>query len=174
MNRSNYSTFSVFTKALSLILALVLAFAVYTVACEINRAHAETVYAVGYILCKDYVVIRQWASRRATELGQLDPCDQVEVDGKTKDGFAHIVSPVDGWVHAGYITFSKPEKINTAGIVTAKKRVAARRWCDGPQINSKPWLITGSEVRIYYMNDDWACTSRGYVKSEWLEVGDDV
>ena len=170
MNRRYYTTFSPFTKALVLILAAVLLFASYAIATEINRAHAETVYATGYILCKDYVIIRQWASRHAVEIGQLDPCDTVEIDGKTKDGFAHIVSPVDGWVHAGYITFSKPEEIGMTGVVVAKKRVAARRWCDGPQVNSKPWLVTGSEVKIYYMSDDWACTSRGYVKSEWLEV----
>ena len=170
MNRIYYTTSSPLTKVLVLILAVVLLFASYTVATEIDRAHAETVYATGYILCKDYVIIRQWASRHATEIGQLDPCDTVEIDGKTKDGFAHIVAPMDGWVWAGYITFSEPQKIDAPGVVTAKKRVAARRWCDGPNVDSKPWLISGSEVRIYWMCDDWALTNRGYVKSEWLEV----
>ena len=63
--------------------------------------------------------------------------------------------------------------VNLKGYVTAKNRVACRRWVDGPQaeINGKPsWLVNGSEVKIFYMSEEWACTSRGYIKSEWLEV----
>jgi hypothetical protein len=174
MNRIYYTTSSPLTKVLVLILAAVLLFASHTVATEIDRAHAEEITTPGFILCKSYVVIRQWASKRATEIGQLDPAEPIEIDGRTKDGYAHIVEPCDGWVWAGYITFSEPQKIDAPGVVTAKKRVAARRWCDGPNVDSKPWLISGSEVRIYWMCDDWALTNRGYVKSEWLEVDGDV
>lgn len=170
MNRIYYTTSSPLTKVLVLILAAVLLFASYTIATEIDRAHAETVYATGYILCKDYVIIRQWGSRHAVEIGQLDPCDEVEVDGRTKDGYAHIVAPCDGWVHAGYIVFSEPKAVNATATVTARKRVACRKWCDGPQIDEKPWMITGSECRVYYMDSEWAVTSRGYVKVEYLEV----
>ena len=109
-------------------------------------------------------------SRKATEVGQLDPGDEVEIDGRTKDGFAHIVSPIDGWVWAGNIVFSKPEKVERSAFVTANKRLAARRWGDGPQVDEKPWLICGSEVTVYWMSDEWAVTSRGYLKSEFLEV----
>ena len=154
-----------FQITLRVILAAVIIAAVIIFACR-----AEDVYAKGWIICEDYVQIRQWASRNATSIGQLDPGDEIEIDGKTESGWAHIVSPCDGWVWAGYITFSEPQKIDAPGVVTAKKRVAARRWCDGPNVDSKPWLISGSEVRIYWMCDDWALTNRGYVKSEWLEV----
>lgn len=173
MNLNQHNHFikkTVFSKVLTVVLAAVLLFASYTVSTEIDRARAETITTTGYILCKSYVIIRQWASKRATEIGQLDPCDTIEIDGRTKDGYAHIVAPVDGWVHAGFITFSEPRKVDAPGVVTAKKRVAARRWCDGPNVDSKPWLISGSEVRIYWMSDDWACTSRGFIRSEWLEV----
>ena len=170
ISTNHYTTKPALTKALIVILAAVLLFASYTVATEIDRAHAETVYATGYILCKDYVIIRQWASRHATEIGQLDPCDTVEIDGKTKDGFAHIVEPVDGWVWAGNIVFSQPEQIGSLAFVTAKNRLACRRWVDGPHVESRPWVINGSEVRVFYMCDEWAVTSRGYVRSEWLEV----
>ncbi|MBQ1777932.1 MAG: SH3 domain-containing protein, partial [Acidaminococcaceae bacterium] len=122
MNRIYYTTSSPLTKVLVLILAAVLLFASYTVATEIDRAHAEEITTQGYILCKSYVVIRQWASKRATEIGQLDPAEPIEIDGKTKDGYAHIVAPCDGWVWAGYITFSEPQKIDAPGVVTAKKR----------------------------------------------------
>ena len=170
MNRNYYTTSSALTKVLALILVLVIALASYTVATEINRAHAETVTTNAWILCKDYVMIRMWPSKRATEVGQLDPCDEIEIDGKTKDGFAHIVEPVDGWVWAGNIVFSEPEQIGSLAFVTAKNRLACRRWVDGPQVESRPWVINGSEVRVFYMCDEWAVTSRGYVRSEWLEV----
>ena len=170
MNRSYYTTFSPFTKALAVILAALLLFASYTVATEINRAHAETVFATQYILCKNYVLVRMWPSRKATEVGQLDPCDEIQIDGKTDSGFAHIVSPCDGWVWAGNIVSSPVEKVDRPAYVTAKKRLACRKWVDGPQVDEKPWMITGSECRVYYMDSEWAVTSRGYVKVEYLEV----
>ena len=170
MNQGQYTRRSAFSKALTWILILMIAVAGYAVQTEINRVHAETVYATGYILCKDYLLIREWASRKAPEIGQLDPGDSIEIDGKTKDGFAHIVSPMDGWVWAGNIVFSPVEEIGRSAYVTAKKRLAARRWVDGPQVEGRPWLISGSEVTVYWMSDEWAVTSRGYLRSEWLEV----
>lgn len=170
MNRSYYTTSSPLTKVLTLILAVLLCVAAWNIETEINRVRAESVYAKQWIICKDYVLIRQWASRKAPECGQLDPGDEIEIDGNTKDGFAHIVSPVDGWVWAGNIVDSRPEKVECMAFVTAKTRLAARRWVDGPQVDSKPWLINGSEIKVYWMNDEWAVTSRGYVRSEWLEM----
>ena len=160
MTRRYYITSSALTKVLTLILAFVIALAAYTVATEINRAHAETVYTKQWIICKDYVIIRNWPSRKATEGGQLDPGDEIEIDGKTKDGFAHIVSPVDGWVWAGNIVSSQPEKFECKAFVTAKKRLYCRRWVDGPTVDSKPYLVNGSEVRVFWMNDEWAVTNR--------------
>ncbi|MBQ1792975.1 MAG: hypothetical protein II008_22595 [Oscillospiraceae bacterium] len=170
MIRRYYTTSLVLTKVLSLILVLALALASYTVATEINRAHADTVYAKQWIICKNYVVIRNWPSRGAMEGGQLDPGDEIEIDGRTKDGFAHIVSPVDGWVWAGNIVSSQPEKVECKAYVTANKRLYCRRWVDGPMVDSKPYLINGSKVHVYWMNDEWAVTNRGYVRSEWLEM----
>lgn len=169
MNRNHYTT-SCGKRAIMILMAVLLVVVSYHAAYAINRAHAETVTTNAWILCKDYVMIRMWPSKRATEVGQLDPCDEIEIDGKTKDGFAHIVAPVDGWVWAGNIVFSEPEQIGSLAFVTAKNRLACRRWVDGPQVESRPWVINGSEVRVFYMCDEWAVTSRGYVRSEWLEV----
>ena len=167
---NHYTTKFPITKALTIILAVVVLFAVYSLQTEWLNAKAERTVTEAWILCSDYINIRMWPSKKATSVGQLDPCDEIEVDGRTKDGFAHIVSPVDGWVHAGYITFSKPEAIGETYSVCAKKRVACRRWIDGPKVDRRPWLINGSEVQVLFMSDDWAVTSRGYVKSEWLEA----
>ena len=170
MNRKHFTTNQMLRKALIIALTAVLAVGSYHLSVKANDARAEAVTTQAWILVSDYVNIRLWPNKRATEVGHLDPCDEIEIDGRTKDGFAHIVSPVDGWVHAGYIVFSKPEKINETYSVVARRRVAARRWIDGPQCGTKPWLINGSEVKVLYMNGEWAVTSRGYVKSEWLEA----
>lgn len=170
MKTTVYFNTSLAKKIVLIAICIAVALASYNIASRINDAHAETVTTTGYIMCKSYVLIRMWPSRKSQEVGQLDPRDTVEIDGRTKDGYAHIVAPCDGWVHAGYIVFSEPKAVNATATVTARKRVACRKWIDGPNVDSKPWLISGSEVRIYWMCDDWALTNRGYVKSEWLEV----
>lgn len=169
LNRNYHTTNPAITKVLVVILAAVLLFASYTVATEINRAHAETITTPGYILCRSYVIIRQWAHKRATEIGQLDPADPVEIDGKTQDGFAHIVSPMDGWVWAGFIVFDEPREVNITATVTAPKRMYCRKWCDGPQVDERPYLISGSEVKVYWASDKWSLTNRGFLQTEWLE-----
>lgn len=158
------------TRILMILLALVLAVIAFTGNYGAIRARAEESTTNAWALCKSYINIRLWPSKEATAVGFLDPCDKVEVDGRTKNGFAHIVEPVDGWVFAGYLTFSEPQEIGATYSVVARRRVAARRWIDGPQMGQKPWLINGSEVTVFYMSDDWAITSRGFVMSEYLEA----
>ena len=164
-----YTTFQRMRKPLAILAVLILAAGAYATNYSGIRARAEESTTTAWALCKSYVNIRLWPSKTATEVGFLDPCDRVEVDGRTKDGFAHVTYPVDGWVYAGYLTFSEPKAIGQTYTVVARKRVAARRWVDGPQMGTKPWLINGSQVKVLYMSDDWALTDRGYVKSEWLE-----
>jgi hypothetical protein len=151
---------------------VVVAFAAYSIASEINRARAEGITTKAWVMCKpgDFVYLRQWASRKATEAGFMDPCDSVEIDGKTKDGFAHVVYPTDAWIWAGYLVFEKPKAVNEKHVVVSNSRLAARRWIDGPNVQSKPWLKNGSTAYVYYEADGWACTSRGFLRSEWLEA----
>ena len=169
---SNYTTSQRKIKILAILLALVLAVIAFTGNYGTIRARAEESTTNAWALCKPgtYINIRLWPSKHATEVGFLDPCDRVEIDGRTKDGFAHVTYPVDGWVFAGYLTFSEPQEIGATYSVVARRRVAARRWIDGPQMGQKPWLVNGSDVQVFYIAGDWACTSRGYIQSEWLEV----
>ena len=166
----NYSRFRQKRKALAIVAVAALTVAVFLIQYGAVLARAEEGTTTAWAMCRSYINIRMWASKDATAVGFLDPCDPVEVDGTTRDGFAHIVSPVDGWVHAGYLDFSKPEEIGERFVVTARSRVAARRWINGPKVSQKPWLICGSEVTVYYMSEEWALTNRGYVRAEWLEV----
>lgn len=169
MKHLDCNTKSLLTKGLILTLTLLLSVAAYTVATEINRAWAENITTKAWVLSSTYVNIRMGASKKAPIVGQLDPGDDLEIDGKVDGWFAHIVAPVDGWIHSGYLTFSKPKKVNKTYTVTAKKRLMCRRWIDGPKVAEKPYLINGSEVKVLWISSEWACTNRGYLKSEWLE-----
>ena len=169
MKHLDCNTKSLLTKGLILTLALVLSVVAYAVATEINRARAESVTTKAWVLSSTYVNIRMGASKKAPIVGQLDPGDDLEIDGKVDGWFAHIVAPVDGWIHSGYLTFSKPKQVNQTYTVTAKKRLMCRRWIDGPKVAEKPYLINGSEVKVLWISSEWACTNRGYLKSEWLE-----
>ena len=51
----------------------------------------------------------------------------------------------------------------------APTRVACRRWMNGPRTQN-PWLMNNSLVQVFYMTEEWAVTSRGFIRSEWLEV----
>ena len=64
----------------------------------------------------------------------------------------------------------KPEKIGERYVCSAVKQVACRKWMGGPQVDQKPWLKNGQFCEVFLMADGWAVTSRGYVKSEWLEA----
>lgn len=161
--RKQLSMFSIVLRGI-LIALIVFCVILYAV-------QAEEVYAKGWILCKDYVFIRMTPDKGAIEVGRLDPGDEIEIDGETSNGFAHIVSPCDGWVWSGNVTFSQVEKVDDRMVVCAKKKVACRRWIDGPQISGRKWALNGTEVTVFYMSDEWAVTSRGYIQSEWLEVG---
>ena len=142
------------------------------IAAAVIRAEAEDDSIRAWILCKpsNYTNIRMTPSKRATVVGYLDPCDEIEIDGETENGFVHITYPTDGWVYAGYVTTEEPEAVGETYFVAARNRVAARRWIEGPQISGRPWLVNGTELQVFFMTSEWAVTSRGYIRSEWLEA----
>lgn len=125
-----------------------------------------------WILCgKGSIVnIRLNPRKLSAEAGFLDACDKVVVDGLKKNGYTHIVEPLEGWVHSGYVVYSEPVKSGEKYVVVAKKRLAARRWIDGPRMEKKPWLKNGTTVTVYYWSETWCVTSMGYLQSQWLEV----
>jgi len=51
--------------------------------------------------------------------------------------------------------------------VKAKGKVMARKYVDGPR---RCWMKPGAEVVVYYTGGGWAVTSKGFVKTEFLEV----
>ena len=76
-------------------------------------------------------------------------------------------------MYLGYVSTEKVQKVGEQYVCVAKRQVACRRWVGGPQIETggrKQWLKNGENVDVFCIGGDWAVTSRGYIRSEWLEV----
>lgn len=124
-----------------------------------------------WVLCQpdSFVNIRSRASSRSEYAGMLLSGDQIWVDGRTKDGYAHCENMSnelgEGWVHAGYIVFEEPEEVNKECRISSNGRVSCRRTIGGDR---RCWVVDGSEVFVYQVAGEWAVTDKGFVKTEFI------
>ena len=166
--------------ALILLAALILFFAwhfggraVWAMAEEETELHC-------WVMCRptigdkpgDYVNLRLWASKETTSVGFLEAGDDFHTDGKTRNGFVHVLDrgDADCWIHAGYVVFEEPKLVLENYVCVSRGRVAIRKWIDGPQNPAHPWLRNGSEVFVYMIAGDWAYTSKGFIQAQYLEA----
>ena len=135
---------------------------------------AEEQLATCWAMCKpgSRVTVRMTPSKKGVELGWLECGDDFLTDGESRDGWIRCygIGETSGWVYSGYVCTSKPEKIGERYVCVAKKQVACRKWMGGPLIDGRPWLKNGQNVHVFCIGDGWAVTSRGYVRSDWIEV----
>lgn len=133
-----------------------------------------TASADGYfILCKpkSSVNARISARKRAETVGWYDCGDYVETDGKTRNGFAHIVNCSlevnEAWISMRYLVKDKPVICEIKTVIIGSGRVAARGWVNGRRI---AWLKPGQEVTVFAITEEWCVTDRGYIRTEFLGV----
>ena len=126
-----------------------------------------------WVMCRSYVNIRLSPDKGSAEVGRLDSGEWFETDGQERNGFIRAIGVGDfgeGWIFAGYTVEDEPERTDTEFTCVAVKRVACRKWTDGPRIKGKTgWLYNGTDVMVYWRTGEWSLTSRGYIRSEWLE-----
>ena len=156
------------------ILALLAAFAlIASMIFASGISWAEEGTTTMWILCQpgDYVHARSGASTRRESLGRLVTGDHVEVDGRVKDGFAHVarlaLEEDEGWIYAGYLIEEEPK--DARGMVftiCANGRVACRKYIDGPR---RCWVVDGSQVKVYGYTSQWAVTNKGFVRTEFVD-----
>ena len=126
---------------------------------------------VRWVLCSDFVYVRPTPNKKQEPLGWLEPGDMVYVDGKIKNGYAHVVGLClesdDGWVHKGFLVEDEPENMNRTATIVSKGRLAARKYVKGKRTR---WLKPMATVRVYWWSDEWVLTDCGYVQSKYLEL----
>ena len=157
------------------LLAVVVALIGWTIGTNANRAAAEDGMVKVWVMCKpgSYVIVRRNPSKKAMEVGRLDPGDWVMTDGESSNGFIKVYGIGEngvGFVYSGFVVTEEPRAVMENYICTSNARVACRRWIGGPKVERTPWIKNGSNVTVFYQADEWSCTSRGFIKSEYLEA----
>jgi len=165
----NYNT-TLLKKIAMILLVVVLMAAVYQIALASQWNGMITCWA----LCKpgSHVDVHISPNKNSQVVGRLDPCDSFHTDGESRNGFiwCDVGESCGGWIYCGYISTEEPEQAFERYVCVAKKQVACRRWIGGPQISGRGgWLKNLSTVEVFYRTDTWCVTSRGYIRSEWLE-----
>lgn len=149
--------------------ALFLILAILTT-CYMAGAEEKTMYVLCNPKPENRVCVRRFPKKGAEETGYLTCGDKVITDGKKRNGFVHIIGVTEdgeGWVHKGYLVEDRPVIEECWASIAASGRVKARR-CVGGQKAS--WLDVLTEVKVYAHSEEWAVTSRGYIKKEFLEI----
>ena len=138
-----------------------------------SSAFADT---EAWIFCKpgSFVNAREFPTKRSADIGRLEFGDKITVTGKTRNGFAECVglhleaSPV--WIFTGYIVYDEPEPDGRMYMASANGRTALRRWVDGPR---RAWAKNGDTFRVFAVSAEWALTSKGFIKREFIEPDGD-
>ena len=127
-----------------------------------------------YVLCDpkptNRVCVRRFPKKGAEETGYLTCGDKVLTDGKTKNGFVHVIGITEdgeGWVHKGYLVEDKPIIEGCFATVTASGRVMTRRYIGGKKSG---WVEVLTDLKVYARSEEWAVTNKGYIRTKYLEV----
>ena len=169
--------YSIFDKEkIAAIFALIVILILICVAIGAFVCHGEDQLVTCYAICKpgSHVNIHMTPSESGTVTGYLECGDSFQTDAEAEDGWIPCYGVGEGgWVYVGYVSTEPVRKVGEQYVCVAKKQVACRRWCNGPQIKDskgrKQWLKNGQNVDVFCIGDEWAVTSRGYVKAEWLD-----
>ena len=153
--------------ALLVVIAIVInAFFLINVANSEEREYTEC-----WVLCQpdSFVNARLNPQKKSIEIARLDCGDNMYTDGKSKGGYLHCYGLGEwgeGWVHKGYIVYSKPyipDQQNQT--IKSNGRVAARRTIGGDR---RCWLKHGQEIKVYMVSDEWSVTNKGFVQTKFI------
>ena len=128
-----------------------------------------------YVICKpdSFVNVRAKPTKTASILGYRECGDAVETDGTRKGSYIHCINlsleADDGWIHAGYLVEDPPSILEeeTRYRNCSNGRVALRNYVDGKR---RSWAKSGANLTVLVMSDDWSLTTRGFIKTEYLEA----
>jgi hypothetical protein len=172
---TNYSTTKISAKKVLFVIACLAAVIIGwtwgTASCKASEERLITCW----VMCKpgDFINVRRTPSRSGEQVGRLDACDSFLTDAEAKNGWIRcygIGEYGEGYIYCGYVVTEEPEVVMENATCTAYGRVACRRWMGGPRTEHGGWLAPLSDVTVFYMTSDWACTSRGYIQTKYLDI----
>lgn len=158
---------------LILLIFLLLAFIGPELGLNLARGEDSKETHTMYTLCmeNDYVNIRLKPSVKSEATGYLTCGDPVELDGKERNGFCHIIGMTEygeGWVYSGYLVSDPPKDMNGAKYqIVSDGRVACRKSISGKR---RCWAKNGEVIRVWYWSEEWCLTSKGFVQTRYLEA----
>ena len=169
----NPSQHSTTIGPLGKVLLCILAALIITVGVTVSSCRASDEITC-WILCKpgSQVNARRTPDKRGDIVGFLEVGDHFRTTGETKNGFIRaegIGEYGEAWIYVGYVVTEPPVEVYENYVCVSNSRVACRRWVDGPKVQGSPWITNGSTVSVFYIAEGWACTNRGYIRTEWLE-----
>lgn len=150
---------------------LIVIIAVYLALSAANTALSES--DEYFVICKPGTSVNARISpnKRAEIVGWFDCGDKLLTDGKTRNGFVHIIDcsleVSEAWIHAGYLVEDEPVILNMTTVVVSYGRVACRKCIGGKRTR---WAKPGTEVTIYARSDEWCVTNKGFVMTKYLGV----
>ena len=160
-------------KTFCIIFAIILAVLMTLMWFSFGKAGETTITCWAMCQPGDRVNLRMEPTKESRAVGFLECGDSFQTDGTNRNGWIRAmgVGECECWIYSGYVVTEEPVPVFENYVCVARKQVACRRWVDGPQIKGRlGWLHNGSTVGVFYIAGEWAVTSRGYIKSEWLEV----
>ena len=131
----------------------------------------------GYVICQpdDFVNIRKSPKKKSDIIGWFETGEEVFLDGKEKNGYLHIVNTGlevnEGWVSSLHVVFDEPASVECIATIVSNGRLAARNGVDGKRTR---WLKPMASVKVHYWSNEWCVTNCGYIRSEYLELPNDV
>ena len=136
----------------------------------VAEANAETEPEAMWVICDDVLLVREGPKKTYVAVGELEPGTMVWTDGKTRNGFTHLVNLAsetgDGWVGSKYLIDEEPYWIDREATVISRGRLAARKTMGG---TVRTWLQPLSTITVYWLTSEWAVTEKGYVMVKYLE-----
>ena len=128
---------------------------------------------VKFILCrpKTEINVRMFPKWDGEIIGHLYFGDSVELDGKVRNGFAHVIGlgfeETEGWIYKGLLVDTPPIAFQGKDQIISKGRVAARQYIGGKR---NKWLRSGREVVVYAISQEWSITDQGYIQTKYLSA----
>ena len=163
--------YSIFDRE-KIVAAVLIATVLILIGFVIGSCFGEEPLATCWAMCKpgSRVSVRMEPDKGSVETGFLECGDSFQTDGESVDGWIRCYGAGEGgWIFCGYVATEQPRKVGQRYVCVANKQVACRKWMAGPQIDERPWMKNGQTCEVFVTDGEWAVTSRGYIRIEYLD-----